>query len=130
MTIKLFCFCFQPVKTDNKNLENFFPSARQLTEDHSSTKHEDVIFSEVDSAGIIFNYTLLYAIYENFLIGVEILIYYDVTGNYSYFAIFPQVQAHFSMEVQVGPGLVFTKDKIIPKFAHRLIVETLPNNRE
>ena len=79
---------------------------------------------------MVFNYTLLYILFENFLIGFEILIYYDVTGNYSYFAIFPQIQFHFSMEIQAGPGLVFTKNKIIPKFAHRVIVETLPNNRE
>jgi hypothetical protein len=112
-----------------------FSSGRQAAatektaSEQTENRQEEIVFSEVDSAGWIINYSLFYTLHEDFLIGFEILTYYDVTGRFSYFAIYPQFHWHFSMELQVGPGLVFTKEKIIPKFAHRLIVETLPNNK-
>ena len=125
---------FPPSRTFEVQKPGLFTSGRQAseTEETASTQPEkrqvEVVFSEVDSAGWVFNYSLFYTLHEDFLIGFEILVYYDVTGRFSYFAIYPQFHWHFSMELQVGPRIVFTKDKIIPKFAHRLIVETLPNN--
>ena len=126
---------FSPARTFEVQKLGLFTSGRQgsaTDEGTASTqpekRQEEIVFSEVDSAGWVFNYSLFYTLHEDFLIGFEILIYYDVTGRFSYFAIYPQFHWHFSMELQVGPGLVFTKEKIIPKFAHRLIVETLPNN--
>ena len=106
---------------------------REATETKSESKEHkeetDVVQPEVISAGFIFNYSIFYAMSSRLLFGLEIMVFYDVTDNHSYLAFYPQIHAQLTkeLEIQVGPGLVFTKTKIIPEFVHRVIVETLPH---
>jgi hypothetical protein len=81
-------------------------------------------------AGFILNYSIFYSMNPGLIFGVEILAFYDVADHLSYLAFYPQLHAQISeeLEIQVGPGLVFTKKKIIPEFVHRVIIETLPNH--
>lgn len=80
---------------------------------------------EVGSAGFVLNYSLFYNLLDDVIVGVEILIFYDVRGRSSYFAVFPQIHWQVNVEtiVQVGPGIVFSPIKVVPVFAHRLIFE-------
>ena len=96
-----------------------FDIARQLPPDLS------LFDPEVGSAGFVLNYSLFFTLFDDVIVGVEILIFYDVMGRSSYFAVFPQVHWQINPEtvVQVGPGIVFTPIKVVPVFAHRLIFE-------
>ena len=108
-------------------------TGRETTETKSETKEHkeetEVVQPEVQSAGFIFNYSIFYAMSSRLLLGLEIMVFYDVTDHHSYLAFYPQIHAQLTkeLEVQVGPGLVFTKTKIIPEFVHRVIIETLPS---
>ena len=135
---QIFFISFRAGKISNIHSENAFPTARKIratdeshpaepTEHKSEAGHEEILFSEVEAAGLIFHYTLLYALNEHLLIGVEFLSFYDVGGHFSYVAVFPQIQILSSVVLQVGPGVIITKDEIIPKFAHRLGLESKPS---
>ena len=118
-----------------KSLNAVLTKEKSLNDDSSddSSTRQDVIFSQVDSSGLIFNYSFFFSRYPRFLIGFEILIFYDVNfGKFSYFAIFPQIQVRMSKEFKVdfGPGLVFTPRKVIPGFASRILIETVPKEKE
>ena len=71
--------------------------------------------------------------FPKLLMGLEILFYYDINfGKYSYLAFYPQVQARFTNEVKIdiGPGFVFTLNKLIPKFVMRVLIENFPGVEE
>ncbi len=68
--------------------------------DETAGHHEEILFSKVETAGMLFHYTLLYALNDNLLIGVEFLSFYDVGGRFSYVAVFPQIHAISIIEVQ------------------------------
>ncbi len=109
-----------------------FDTARQYSNDGGGDGGE-VPFSQVDSGGVLINYTLMYTRYPRCLMGLEILFFYDINaGNYSYLAFFPQVQLKVTNEVKVdvGPGLVFTPKRIFPEFATRVLIETDPEEEE
>jgi hypothetical protein len=69
--------------------------------DETAGHHEEILFSKVETAGMLFHYTLLYALNDNLLIGVEFLSFYDVGGRFSYVTVFPQIHAISIIEVQV-----------------------------
>jgi hypothetical protein len=58
---------------------------------------------EVDSAGFVLNYSLFYSLLDDVIVGIEILVFYDVRGRQSYLAFFPQIhwQVNPEMIVQV-----------------------------
>ena len=99
-----------------------FDIARQLPTDQRDLT---LLEPEVGSAGFVLNYSLFYNLHDDVIVGVEILIFYDVRGRSSYLAVFPQVhwQLNTDTVVQVGPGIVFSPIKVVPVFAHRLIFE-------
>ena len=71
--------------------------------------------------------------FPKLLLGLEILFFYDVNyGKFSYLAFYPQVQAQFTNEVKIdiGPGFVFTLNKLIPKFVMRVLIENFPGVEE
>ena len=94
---------------------------------------DDVLYSLVDSSGLIFNYSIFFTGIPKWIIGVEFLIFFDVNFNkFSYFAVFPQVQAQITEELRfdVGPGLAFTALRTIPFFGSRILIETEPKESE
>ncbi len=110
-----------------------FDTARQYSNDGGGGDGGEVPFSQVDSGGVLINYTLMYTRYPRCLMGLEILFFYDINaGNYSYLAFYPQVQLKVTNEVKVyvGPGLVFTPKRIFPEFATRVLIETDPEEEE
>ena len=89
----------------------------------------EAVFSQVDSGGILINYTLMFTRFPKFLMGLEVLFFYDVNnGKYSYLAFYPQIQVQFTNEVKidVGPGFILTPFKFIPEFVSRILIENFP----
>jgi hypothetical protein len=84
--------------------------------------------NKVEIDGIIINNTVFYAIQKNLLVALEVLTFFDFFTGESSVAFYPQVHIKFStnFELQVGVGLVFSKDKILPQFVHRTIFASPP----
>lgn len=78
---------------------------------------------KVNLDGIVINNTIFYAIQKNFVIALEVLFYYNIFGDDSFLAVYPQVHCSWGphIEMQLGLGFVTSKKGFVPQFANRLI---------
>ena len=73
--------------------------------------------------GIVINNTIFYTLQKNLTIALEVLFYFSIFGDDSFFAVYPQVHLGLipNFELQLGAGFVARKENFVPQIVNKLI---------